>query len=44
MTSLANLQVKIFGDGADRDAMLDLYRNPIIKGIPGASALDRRMG
>jgi transaldolase len=33
MTSLAQLQVKIFADGADRTGMLDLYRNPIIKGF-----------
>jgi transaldolase len=33
MTSLAQLQVKIFADGADRAGMLDLYRNPLIKGF-----------
>jgi transaldolase len=33
MTSLAQLQVKIFADGADRTGMLDLYRNPLIKGF-----------
>ncbi|MFI5387010.1 MAG: transaldolase family protein, partial [Fimbriimonadales bacterium] len=31
--SLANLKVKIFADGANRAGMLDLYRNPLIKGF-----------
>jgi transaldolase len=33
MNGLANLKVKIFADGADRHGMLDLYRNPFIKGF-----------
>ena len=33
MTNLADLKVKIFADGADRGGMLDLYRNPLIKGF-----------
>ena len=33
MTRLSNLKVKIFADGADRAGMLDLYRNPLIKGF-----------
>jgi transaldolase len=33
MTSLADLKVKIFADGADRAGMLGLYRNPLIKGF-----------
>jgi transaldolase len=33
MTSLSTLKVKIFADGADRAGMLDLYKNPIIKGF-----------
>jgi len=28
MTSMADLKVKIFADGADRAGMLDLYSNP----------------
>jgi transaldolase len=31
--SLANLKVKIFADGASRAGMLELYRNPLIKGF-----------
>jgi transaldolase len=31
--SLANLKVKIFADGASREGMLELYRNPLIKGF-----------
>jgi transaldolase len=33
VNSLANLKVKIFADGADRRGMLELYRNPLIKGF-----------
>jgi len=32
--NLDSLKIKIFGDGADRKAMVDLYRNPRIKGSP----------
>jgi transaldolase len=31
--SLANLKVKIFADGANKSGMLELYRNPLIKGF-----------
>jgi transaldolase len=33
MTKPADLKVKIFADGADRAGMLDLYRNPLVKGF-----------
>ena len=33
MTGLTDLKVKIFADGADRGGMLDLYRNPLVKGF-----------
>lgn len=33
MTKLENLTVKIFADGADRTGMLNLYRNPLVKGF-----------
>jgi transaldolase len=33
MKSLADLKVKIFADGADKVGMLELYRNPFIKGF-----------
>jgi transaldolase len=44
MRSLANLKVKIFADGADRAGMLDLYRNPIIKGFTTNPTLMRNAG
>src|SRR6516165_10623625 len=33
MTRLQNLTVKIFADGADRAGMLNLARNPLVKGF-----------
>src|ERR1700752_1511924 len=33
MTRLENLTVKIFADGANRTGMLNLYRNPLVKGF-----------
>jgi transaldolase len=44
MAGLANLKVKIFADGADRDGMLELYRNPIIKGFTTNPTLMRNAG
>ena len=44
MTSLADLKVKIFADGADRAGMLELYRNPIIKGFTTNPTLMRSAG
>ena len=44
MSSLAKLRVKIFADGADREGMLDLYRNPIIKGFTTNPTLMRSAG
>ena len=44
MTSLADLKVKIFADGADRGSMLELYRNPIIKGFTTNPTLMRNAG
>ncbi len=44
MRSLADLKVKIFADGADRAGMLDLYRNPIIKGFTTNPTLMRNAG
>jgi transaldolase len=44
MSSLAKLRVKIFADGADRAGMLDLYRNPIIKGFTTNPTLMRSAG
>jgi transaldolase len=44
MTSLANLKVKIFADGADKTGMLDLYKNPLIKGFTTNPTLMRSAG
>jgi transaldolase len=44
MMSLSNLKVKIFADGADRGGMLDLYKNPIIKGFTTNPTLMRSAG
>jgi transaldolase len=44
MTSLSNLDIKIFADGADRSGMLDLYKNPIIKGFTTNPTLMRNAG
>ncbi len=34
MKRLQDLKVKIFGDGADKQSILDLYKNPLIIGPP----------
>ncbi len=44
MTRLSDLKVKIFADGADRAGMLDLYRNPLIKGFTTNPTLMRTAG
>ncbi len=44
MKSLAELQVKIFADGADQVSMLELYRNPLIKGFTTNPTLMRKAG
>src|SRR5579871_1464817 len=41
---LVGLRVKLFGDGADRNAMLDLYRNPLIQGFTTNPTLMRKAG
>ena len=42
MTSISDLKVKIFADGADRRGMLDLYQNCLIKGFTTNPTLMRR--
>ena len=44
MTSLSDLKVKIFADGADRSGMLDLYKNSLIKGFTTNPTLMRNAG
>jgi len=44
MKKASELQVKIFADGADRATMLDLYRNPGIKGLTTNPTLMHKAG
>jgi transaldolase len=44
MHGLENLRVKIFADGADKDGMLNLNKNPLIKGITTNPTLMRKVG
>ena len=44
ITELADLKVKSFADGADRGGMLDLYRNPLVKGFTTNPTLMRAAG
>jgi transaldolase len=44
MTSLSQLRVKIFADGADREGMLDMYARPYIKGLTTNPTLMRKAG
>src|ERR1700686_2717908 len=42
--STDQLKVKIFADGADRAGMLEMYRNPFIKGLTTNPTLMRKAG
>src|SRR6266568_7706410 len=44
MKSLADLQVQIFADGADKAQMLRLYQNPLIRGFTTNPTLMRKAG
>jgi len=44
MKNLADLTVKLFADGADKAGMLELYRNPLIKGFTTNPTLMRKAG
>lgn len=44
MTSLSQLKVKIFADGADKAAMLEMYAKPYIKGLTTNPTLMRKSG
>jgi transaldolase len=39
-----SMNVKIFADGADRSSMLDLYKNPVVKGFTTNPTLMRTAG
>src|SRR5579862_1104890 len=42
--SLADLKIKIFADGAERDAMLEMAKNPLIRGFTTNPTLMRKAG
>lgn len=44
MKPLDSLRVRIFADGADKDGMLSLYANPLIKGLTTNPTLMRKAG
>lgn len=44
MTGLADLKVKLFADGADKAGMLEMYRDPRIKGFTTNPTLMRKAG
>jgi transaldolase len=44
MKRLSDLKVKIFGDGADKSAILDLYAKPYIQGFTTNPTLMRKAG
>jgi transaldolase len=44
MTALTKLQTKIFADGADKAGMVELYRNPLIKGLTTNPTLMKKAG
>lgn len=44
MSTLANLNVKIYADGADKAGILDLYKHPLIKGLTTNPTLMRKVG
>ena len=42
--AITDLKIKLFADGADKTAMLDLYRNPLIQGFTTNPTLMRKAG
>src|SRR4029077_19615963 len=44
MKSVSELKVQIFADGADKASMLELYRQPYIKGFTTNPTLMRKAG
>jgi transaldolase len=44
MKSLDELTIKIFSDGADKASILEMYRNPLIKGFTTNPTLMRKAG
>ena len=44
MKSIADLKIKIFADGADKSGMLEMYKNPLIRGFTTNPTLLRKAG
>ena len=44
MPSVNQLKVKIFADGADKAGMLEMYKNPYVKGFTTNPTLMRKAG
>jgi len=44
MKSVSELRIKLFADGADKQGMLEMYRNPIIRGFTTNPTLMRKAG
>jgi transaldolase len=44
MRTINDINVKIFADGADKVTMLEMYKNPLIKGLTTNPTLMRRAG
>jgi len=44
LKSICELKIKMFADGADKRGMLEMYRNPIIKGFTTNPTLMRKAG
>jgi transaldolase len=44
MKSLSDLRIKLFADGADKQGMLEMYRNPWIQGFTTNPTLMRKAG
>ena len=44
MKKIEELKVQIFADGADRDAMVDMYSKPYIKGLTTNPTLMKKAG
>jgi transaldolase len=44
MAATSDLKIKLFADGADKAAMLELYRNPLIRGFTTNPTLMRKAG
>ncbi|MDR1111559.1 MAG: transaldolase [Deltaproteobacteria bacterium] len=44
MKAISDLRVKLFADGADKAGMLEMYRNPLIRGFTTNPTLMRKAG